>query len=171
MIDKTNGVMDAKTDIKNLETAMNRGTIPDRNPGEEVQAATENGARVTITGGGVKIETTDHGLKRMAQVVKGSLTEKKRSHKAKTWKTTPKRPEQTDASALIPRMDGVGKAANRLAADVRAKEEASEEYGEAESNLIRALKKVKRTSFKADGITMLLQHVGPKDKITVQKPK
>jgi hypothetical protein len=155
----------AKEDLKKLEAAMNGSAIPERKPGEEVQAATESGARVTITGGGVKVETTTDGLKRMAQVVKGALKENKRSHKAKV------KPVQTEAAALVPEMDGVGKAANRLAAAVRAKEEAAEEYGEAESNLIRALKKVHRTSFKADGITMLLQHKGPVDKIAIQKPK
>ena len=45
------------------------------------------------------------------------------------------------------------------------------EKGKAESKLIAALRKAKRTSIKVKGINLLLSHIGPKDKITAQKPK
>ena len=48
---------------------------------------------------------------------------------------------------------------------------AAEEKGKAESKLIAALRKAKRTSIKVKGINLLLSHIGPKDKITAQKPK
>ena len=136
-----------KQDLKELERAMNGGQIPKRDPGKEVEAATESGARVTISSGGKTVETTVDGLKRASKAI------------------------QTEADALIPAMDGVGKAATRMVAAIRAADECAVEKGEAESNLIKALRKAKRTSFKCDGINLLLQHVGPKDKITAQKPK
>jgi hypothetical protein len=138
---------DAKKDIKALEAAMNKNTIPGRKAGEEVQAATESGARVTIPAGGKSVETTVGGLKRAAKLI------------------------QSENSALIPPLDGVGKAANRMADCIVACDAAAEEKGKAESKLIAALRKAKRTSIKVKGINLMLSHIGPRDKITAQKPK
>jgi cell division septum initiation protein DivIVA len=134
---KVNQPSKAKADLKELEKAMNGGTIPKRKSGEEVQAATESGARVAIKSGG------ESG---------GKL-------------------KQAEATALIPPLDGVGKAANAMADCIVACDTAAEEKGKAESKLIAALRKAKRTSIKVKGINLLLSHIGPKDKITAQKPK
>lgn len=75
------------------------------------------------------------------------------------------------AVLLEVKLDGVGKAANAFAEAIRASEKASEERGKCESKLIAALKRKRRTSIKVLGFTFNLSHVGPKDKITVQKPK
>ena len=129
---------DAKKDLKALETAMNSNTIPGRKSGEEVQAATESGARVAI-----KPDDT-------------------KSHS---------KLKQVEAPALVPPLDGVGKAANAMADAIVRCDEAAEEKGKCESRLIAALRKAKRTSIKVKGINLLLSHIGPKDKITAQKPK
>lgn len=81
------------------------------------------------------------------------------------------KPVQMEATALIPKLDGVGKAANRMAEAIKLCDEAAEEKGEAESNLIAALRRAKRTSIKVSGYGFNLSHIGPKDKIVVQKPK
>lgn len=137
----------AKADLKELEKAMNSGAIPKRKTGEEVQAATESGARVTITSGKRPVEIT----KEVGETARKLL--------------------QSEASTLIPPLDGVGKAANAMADCIVACDTAAEEKGKAESKLIAALRKAKRTSIKVKGINLLLSHIGPKDKITAQKPK
>ena len=128
----------AKEDLQALQTAMNAGTIPKRKPGEEVQAANENGARVAIKS---ELEKPDGKLK------------------------------QVEAPALVPPLDGVGKAANLFSSIIKKLAELSEEKGDAESKLIAALKRAKRTSIKVDGYAFFLNHKGPVDKIQVQKPK
>lgn len=78
---------------------------------------------------------------------------------------------QMEAVALVPKMDGVGKAAKRFAESLTSLDEARDERGEAEQNLINSLKKAKRTSFQTLGFKFFLNHSGPKDSIKVQKPK
>lgn len=82
-----------------------------------------------------------------------------------------KKPVQPTLPGTEVKLDGVGKAANRMAEAIKACDDASEEKGEAESALIAALKRSKRTSIKVLGYAFNLSHIGPKDKITVQKPK
>lgn len=81
------------------------------------------------------------------------------------------KPVQMEASALVPNMDGVGRAATGLAEAIEELEAAQDEKGKAEQGLINALKKAKRTSFQSRGFKFSLTHIGPKDKIAVQKPK
>lgn len=151
----------AKEDLKALETAMNSGIIAERNPGEEIVAKTEGGASVTITAGGKTVTTTTEKLADLSKrVVKGVKFKSQRG-----------KPVQTEASALIPELDGVGKAANRFAAVIKSLAELSEEKGDAESKLIAALRRAKRTSIKVEGYAFFLNHKGPVDKIQVQKPK
>jgi hypothetical protein len=157
---------DAQKDLASLQEAMNKGTIPERKPGEEVHAKTESGVEITIKSeGNVESVPLDQlgknkRLRKLVRKIAGKIAGKKGG-----------KPVQTEAAALIPPLDGVGRAAQRMVKAVRACDEAAEEKGEAESNLIRALRKSKRTSFKCEGVNLLLSHVGPKDKITIQKPK
>lgn len=69
------------------------------------------------------------------------------------------------------KMDGVGKAAKRMKEALEALEIAQDEKGAASENLQKSLKKSKRTSTSYDGYQFQLKHVGPKDTITIQKPK
>lgn len=78
---------------------------------------------------------------------------------------------QVEIPGAIPAPDGVGKAANKFREIIGNIEELTEEKGKAESALLSALKRAKRTSIKVEGYVFLLSHIGPKDKITVQKPR
>lgn len=161
-------VEDAKGDLKKLEETMNRGTIPDRKPGEEVVAKTESGATVTITNGKKSVTVPSDKLgtaKSVKNIVKNVVKKLVKGRKVQ------KKPEQTEAAGLIPPLDGVGKAANQMVEAIKAVAAAAEEKGESESNLIRALRKAKRTSFKTQGVELYLNHRGPVDKIQVKKAK
>ena len=85
-------------------------------------------------------------------------------------KPKPKRPEQPELNGM-PKLDGVGKAARRMKDALLALQDATDEKGQAEDALLKALKKTRRTSIQCDGFKFQFSHIGPKDKITVQKPK
>lgn len=91
--------------------------------------------------------------------------------KPKAEKPKSTRPVQMEAPALVPKLDGVGKAGKRLAKAIRAVEDATEEKGKAEQEMITQLQKAERKSYQTMGFKFNLSHTGPKDKITVQKPK
>lgn len=78
---------------------------------------------------------------------------------------------RTEKLDIEVKLDGVGKAANLFAEAIQRVDNAVENKGECESKLIAALKRVKRTSIKVSGYSFNLSHIGPKDKIAVQKPK
>ena len=68
-------------------------------------------------------------------------------------------------------IDGVGKAARKYLEAIEAHEGTGKHRGETEANLIRALRKAKRTSIQIEGWKFNHNHTGPKDSIKVQKPK
>lgn len=83
-----------------------------------------------------------------------------------------KKPIQSIQPVLLEvKMDGVGKAAKRMKEALEALDLAQDEKGAASENLQKSLKKSKRTSTSYDGYQFQLKHVGPKDTITIQKPK
>ena len=81
-----------------------------------------------------------------------------------------KRPQQQELNGM-PTLDGVGKAARRMKDAIIALQDATDEKGEAEDALLKALKKARRTAIQCDGFKFQFNHIGPKDKITVQKQK
>jgi hypothetical protein len=154
-------VPDAKKDLTALEEAMNSNTIAKRQPGEEVQAANERGARVAIT--------PDKSKDIEGGITKGEIARGKKKDKGP--KSAPGVAVQTEIKGVVPKLDAVAKLAKKVVEAVKQIGDWTNARGDRETALIKAMKKSRRLAVNIDGYTLNLDHRGAVDKLKIQKPK
>lgn len=160
---------------KSIMDSMTKGQIPDPKVDMAKKCTTCGTMGATETGQCLPCASKDGAAKEAgkangapAQVdLKGKGGRKAKPEKA----VGKKRPEQLESPALVPAMDGVGKAAKRLVEAIRNVEDAIDERGEAETGLLMALRKAKRQAIQVLGYKLQIDHKAAVDKIKVQKPK